>query len=172
MSTIAAEVSPLFQRVERETRKPRAKVTAEDRLVDEALAAWAQWLREYLLPRDSTHRPPLGTVFEAAVEACTVRSSPRTVNPTLAAILAQERSLTAWPISIHRLVFDMPRTHAFALLGDALGYSQALTAEYIGVSQPRICLVLKQGRRTLAISLAVLRHVERAHNEIIRHKAR
>lgn len=169
-------VSPLFQRIERPRKERRPKDTPEDRLVDEALGIWAQWLREYLLPRDSTHRAQLGTTFEGAVEdmskAMRRLAGAGPSDPVLRAVLADERNLTAWPKSIHALIVDLPRAQRCALLGNALGYNQGVVAEYVGVSQQRICVVLKVARRTLALQLAVLRHVERAHDAEARRHSR
>lgn len=167
MSTIEAEaVSPLFQRVQRE-RKPRPKATPEDRMVDDALRIWSDWLQVYLAPRDSRARLDIGTAYEAAIESTFKRMPSNGVSdPTLQAVLADERSLQGWPKTIHALIVDLPNAQRCALLGNALGYSQATIGQHIGVSQPRVCIVLRLARRTLGIQLAVMRHVRRAQGAV------
>ncbi|HZR35688.1 MAG TPA: hypothetical protein VFA75_09960 [Nevskia sp.] len=172
MSTIeAAAVSPLFQRIERPRKTPRLKVTAEDRLVDEALAVWAQWFRATLAPPAAVQRVNLaaGSLYEPGLDKC-FGPKPRSgvSNPTLAAILADERNLISWPKTIHALITDMPRAHRCVLLGDAMGFTQASVGEYIGVTQPRICVVRRQARAELARMLLVVAHVKRADAEAVR----
>lgn len=173
MGMTEAALSPLFQRVERPRKNPRPKATPQDRLVDEALAQWAAWLALYLAPRESRARLDIGTAYEEAVEGCFKRMPKGGIsNPTLQAALADERNLSAWPKTIHALIVDLPHSHRCALLGSALGYSQALIGQHIGVSQPRVCMVLQAARRLLAIQLAVMDHVRRAQDEMAREQAR
>jgi len=173
MGMSEAARSPLFQRVERPRKNPRPKATPQDRLVDEALAQWAAWLALYLAPRESRARLDLGTAFEETVEGCFKRTPSAGVsNPTLQAILADERNLSAWPKTIHALIIDMPNSYRCTLLGNALGYSQGLIAQHVGVSQQRICIVQQAARRRLGIQLAVLEHVRRAQKEAEREQAR
>jgi hypothetical protein len=174
MTTSAADLSPLFQRIERQRKPARARASAEDRRVDEALAVWAQWVTTHLAPRDSTHRVlfTVGTIYEGSADNCFLPGSRKGhSNPVLAAILQDERNLNAWPKTIHALITDMPRSHRCALLGQALGYSQSAIGQYISVSQPRVCLVIQMARRSLAIQLAVMDHVKRAEEIIQRQQS-
>jgi hypothetical protein len=170
MGMTEAALSPLFQRVERPRKNPRPKATPQDRLVDEALASWIAWLALYLAPRDARARLDLGTAYETAMKSWSLTSQ-AVSNPTLQAVLADERNLTAWPKTVHSLIVDMPHAHRCSLLGNALGYSQAVIAQNIGVSQPRICIVLRIARRQLAVQLAVLEHVRRAQEQAAREQA-
>ena len=174
MSAIAAEVvplSPLFVRTARKrVRKPRD--TPQDRLIDEALSIWIEYVRMFLLPRDprAAASMEIGSLFETTDNCYTPRSRRGPANPTLAHAMADEDQLWAWPKTIHMMIVELPRTHRCALLGSALGLTQAQVGQNIGVTQQRVQFCISEARRSLAITLAVYAHVRGAHDEVMSKK--
>ncbi len=176
MSAIAADVaplSPLFVRpVRKRVRKPRD--TPQDRLIDEALSVWIEYVRMFLLPRDprAAASMEIGSLFETTDNCYTPRSRRGPANPTLAHAMADEDQLWAWPKTIHMMIIELPRTHRCALLGSALGMTHDHIGTVIGVSRRRVSFCVVNARRSLSITLAVYAHVQAAHEKSMKHKFR
>lgn len=153
----------LFRR-EKRPKKAKASAPMTDRLVDEALQAWADYLRVFFLPKASFELDKvLGTVYELPATVRVQQSGHS--DPTLAAILADEREQWAWPKTIHALIFEMDAPHRIVLLGVALQMPQHEIADYLKCEQPWVSKLLVRAKRSLLIVLAMLEHVRAAHEK-------
>lgn len=131
----------------------------DERLVDEALSVWIQWLMLYVLPKATTTTLAgrALAVFETDRPLFSTQHSPVS-NPTLEAVLRDERMHLSWPKSLHAMVAAMPRPHRYALLGRAMGFNQMEIGAAIGVCQQRVSVVVREARLMLHISIAAFRH--------------
>lgn len=127
------------------------------RMVDDALAEWVNWLLAFVLPPGHRGKSLAFEVWEA--ESVRGRSNTERSDPVLDGLIRQERSGLNWAVSVHLCICDMAVPHRQALFGHAMGYSQAVIADKIGIRQQRVSDVLCAARRLLAIDLEHRRHV-------------
>lgn len=128
---------------QRANRTRRAK-SVQDRLFELALQRWFEWLLAFQLPRNGRR---VGTVGDELVDTWaamvrSARSNTEHSDSVLGKLLADEAAGWAWPASVHSIIVEYPRTWQLALLGTAMGQTQATIAKAVGVDQSNVSRML------------------------------
>lgn len=137
MNDAAAVIPVVVKARAKRVRQPRS---LQDRLFDLALQHWFEWLLAVKLPRSASHRAGAGAdladAWSSSFGNSRSRSNTEHSDPTLGQILADERAGWDWPVAIHAIVADLPsKGWQIALLGTAMGQSQAVIAQAVGIKQ-------------------------------------
>lgn len=149
-------------------KRVRRERSIQDRLFDLALQHWYEWLLAVKLPRMRGHRA-IGEIDVADAWVSMVKCSRSNVShgdPTLSKILADERAGWDWPVAIHAIVCDQPKTWQIALLGAAMGTPQREIAEAIGIKQQDVSDMLGLIKTRFLPTLLMLAVTERKCEQV------
>lgn len=171
------QIIRLVANMDRESQQERlqraralATLRADERLLDEALAQWVEWLITFVLPPKRAAVTASAIADTWATAERRARASGKHSDPTLAGLIRDESQGWGWATTVHLCVMEMKKPYRVALFGTALGYSQQTVASQTGLRQQEVSTLLRDARTLLLRALKPREHVRHSRENAARKK--
>lgn len=143
------------------------KRTLGDRLYEAALSAWADWLQTFVSGPGARSSGAVNAILRQS-HAMEMRQTTPGVysNPTLGYVLAEERAWWSAAASIDAIIMDLPKQERVVVLCQALGYSQTMAGQALGISQQDVSKLSIKARGHIVPRLMLTANVVRLMSDM------